>query len=154
MRQPLFRPEDVIAEYGDEQALDDGVIVAVSGRDRVTNTAFAWIQEHVGCKSQPPNRWPVDLFPWCSAERDADRAGDLQVSARRAVAAVRGVIGTYQRQAHERDQAGHMLELWADVRSDGVHGLVEQEPDNPHATRFWLVPNELGGITLMFPSDY
>ena len=119
----------VISTYTDESAVEDGVLVAVSETDRVTRPAFNWIEEHIAVLDGPPDRWPIDLMRWLGA---------LDVGTK-AVAAVRGVIGTHELAARR---------VW-EQNTDG--GILKFEHSG---MTFWLIPHELGGITMMFPEDY
>jgi len=100
----------VISTYTDSQALDDGVLVAVSGEggvNRVTRAVFDHFAKPMG---ESPGTGPViDIGPVMEAIRA-------------------------------------MLKIAAD--QDGWRTGTYQEK------MLWLVPNEVKGLTLMFPEDY
>lgn len=60
--ESFFKPEDVISTYSDAQAVDDGVLVAVNAKDRVSRAAFEFLAAKTPMISRPPNKWPVDLM--------------------------------------------------------------------------------------------
>ena len=124
-----FDDLEPISTYGDAQAVDDGALVAVSERDRVTCNAFGWMQDNIGNSDTPPNRWPVNLFPWCRA-KDAGA---------RAVAAAQGLIG---------EEANTARRIYEGNIGGGIHTWEHS------GKTFWLIPNEVGGVTLMVPEDY
>jgi hypothetical protein len=138
---------DPISVYDDNDALGDGMIVAVSRRDRCTANLFHSLARSL--PETPPNCWPVDLFGWIGAKDGEDRA----------MAALKGLLGTWEREArriHEENTEGGILTLWIDRNDEGrILGLTRDEAKLTAAgVRVWLIPNEVGGITAMFPEDY
>ena len=98
-----------ISTYTDQQALQDGVLVAVPGDggvNRVTRAVFDHFTEALGTS---PITGPVANI------------GPLM---------------------------------------DAIRAMLAIEPDDGWRTgdyqgkRLWLIPNEVGGLTLMFPGDY
>ena len=168
--ESLFTTADVISTYTDAQACDDGVLIALNPKDRVTRTVWEWLVEKAPKSSQPPNRWPVDLMGWFGATsikkadaqkliakhgKDAQSVLERIVADRKAAALSRGIITTNRQQAtrvyNENLNGGiykaHALENSGQIESlTDISSLVN--------TTLWLVPNENGGITLMFPEDY
>lgn len=149
-----FEGVPIISRYTDADAREDGVLVAINKKDRLTRTVFEFLAAHTPLGSKPPNRWPVDLRGWfgaigTEAERDT-----------KAVALAAGLIGSHERTArriYRENIGGGIWTGWAAVK-DGVL-VAFQEADatglNPAETvKLWLLPNELGGLTLMFPDDY
>ena len=149
-----FEKEHVISEYGDEQAVEDGFLVAVSKRDRVTNTVFALFEHGVPLEAAPPSRCPVALLRWCGAKNTATRA----------VLMCAGLIEQWRDRAHEEDRkddrrifSGFVLHTEDDPAQ--IRGFL---PGIPHdlfpekctSAKVWFCPNELGGVTMMYPSDY
>ncbi len=126
----------VVHTYTDGEAVEDGVLVAVSETDRVTRAAWEWLRERMGPAEQPPAEWVIDLGTWVagSAMVDAGQRADL-----RAASAARGVIGTNEAQARK-------------VYEENIGGGIFTFEHS--GMTFWLIPNELGGITMMFPEDY
>jgi len=146
--EDIFGP--VISSYTDTEAVDDGVLVAVNTKDRVTRTVFEFLAaDGVLDPHDPPNRWPIDLIGYIRA-KDGDG---------RALAAVRGLIGTHANEASKvYDREG----IWTaklKVKDGKAESLVNGFPDpkeadgDPNTLTLWLIPNENGGVTLMFPED-
>jgi hypothetical protein len=155
-----FENAHVVSVYTDAQAVDDGVLVAINPRDRVTRAVWDYLTRTTPMTAKPPNRWPVDLMTWFRAP-----AGDSRDS--RALALAKGLIGTYQRQArkvYDENIGGGIFCLYALTKLDQLAELSETEPnDEAHAvnnfegnetSKLWLIPNENGGVTLLFPDDY
>ncbi|HYR88502.1 MAG TPA: hypothetical protein VE422_30765 [Terriglobia bacterium] len=108
----MFMAEEqpnVVFEYSDEQAIEDGVLVAVSeGKvNRVTRTVF-------------------DHFTK-SATEPAGTESEIDIEP------LREVI--------------HAI-LQVPPDEDGWRKLTYREKE------LWLLPNEIGGLTLMLPDDY
>ena len=101
---------EVIYSYTDQQALEDGVLVAVPGPgkvNRVTHAVFYHFTKDLG--SSPVTGKVTDISPVMEAIRA-------------------------------------ILAVPAD--EDGWRKITYQEKE------LWLLPNETGGLTLMFPTDY
>lgn len=103
----LWDDAEVVHEYPDSQAVEDGVLVpwpfAGSSRDRITRAVFY----EYARRDEETGRWFVEplVHLWVRvAGWPADDMG------------------------------------WRTGEDDG--------------TRLWMVPNEIGGHTLMFPSDW
>ena len=124
----------LIFKYTDEEALADGVLVEVDGRHRMTSAMFAWLSEEVNMGSaQPPDGWPVAMMEWFGASATAGS---------RALALAKGIVArdaTEARRVHEKNIHG---------------GIFEIELELETKRTAWLVPNELGGVTLMFSEGY
>jgi hypothetical protein len=168
--ESLFTPEDVISTYTDAQACDDGVLIALNAKDRVTRTVWEWLTEKAPKTRQPPNRWPVDMMGWFGATsikkdeaqkliakhgKDAQKVLDRIIADRKAAALSRGLISANRQQAtrvyNENIDGGifkaQVLENNGQIESlTDISSLIN--------TTLWLVPNENDGITLMFPEDY
>jgi hypothetical protein len=100
----------IIIEYTDRQALEDGVLVAITGEggvNRVTRAVFDHFTQPMG--SSPVTGPVTDLTPLMEA--------------------IRAMLHI------QPDESG-----WR----TGTHRNRE----------LWLVPNEVGGLTLLFPEDY
>jgi hypothetical protein len=106
----MAEDNDVIFEYTDRQAVEDGVLVPVSGEggvNRVTRAVFDYFTERMGTS---PITGPVtDITPLMDAIRAVVKIPPDEGGWR---------TGTYQ------------------------------------GKELWLLPNEIGGLTLMFPEDY
>src|SRR6266481_1477000 len=112
--ESLFSAADVIATYTDAQACDDGVLIAINAKDRVTRSVWEWLVEHAPKTSQPPSCWPVDMMGWFGAtsikkaeaaklivkhSKDAQKVFDRIIADRKAAALCRGLIGRDRTQA-------------------------------------------------------
>ncbi len=139
----------VISSYGDEQAQEDGILVPVGKKDRVTRTCWEFLAAKLGEK--PPNQWPVNLMGYVMAKDGNDRA----------LAASGALLDTWDREArriYDENIGGGIFTLWVDVTSEGIQGVYQERDktadEREPMTRLWFIPNELGGMTLMFPEDY
>ena len=155
---------EVISTYTDAQAVDDGTLVAVTPKDRVTSALWGFMAEHLD--DTPPAGWPVGLMDYATARSKAD--GLAEVGLRRALAAARGLIDVNRQQAtriyeenigggiwtgYIQQGAGDVItgfDLTDSLTSIGGDGRTHSVGDR----RVWLIPNEQGGLTLMFPEDY
>jgi hypothetical protein len=102
--------ENVIYEYTDKQAIEDGVLVSVSGEggvNRVTRAVFDHFTKALG--SAPETGEVIDITK-------------LQE-------AIRAMLKVEPNE-----------DAWRTARYEGKE--------------LWLVPNEVDGLTLMFPDDY
>ncbi len=101
---------NVIVEYSDKQALEDGVLVSVPGEgkvNRVTRAVFDHFTKPMG--SSPATGEVTDITPLQDAIRAMLKVKPGEDAWR---------TGTYE------------------------------------GKDLWLVPNEVGGFTLLFPDDY
>jgi hypothetical protein len=165
----LFKPEDVISVYSDKNAVEDGALVAINRRDRVTRPVWSYLWKHTPMTSQPPNRWPVDMMGWFRAGAikkdealkliakhgaEAQKKYEEEIRDKKAAALAGGIISTHSQQArrvYEGNIGGGIYCLWA-VTTSGV--LSELSATETFGDKLWLIPNENGGVTLMFPEDY
>lgn len=155
---------DPISEYSDREAVEDGSLVALNERDRITRAVWEYLADHLpgpvnGANSSPPQRWPVDLMRWITAKDGYGRAqaaciGMLEQHAKRAVRTYAEENGIYKLAAVQ-GPGGVILALW-----EGVEAARERFEINPETniggctvTELWILPNARG-VTLMFPSDY
>jgi hypothetical protein len=138
---------DVIYSYGDDQAVEDGMLVAVSKIDRVTVAVWGWLQENMPLHGPPPQNWTVPLLAWVQGD---GAPADL------ALAAATGLIsehGSRARKVYDENIGGGVYQLWAEMTGTRLDALWDFEGGRG-GTELWLIPNEVGGMTLMFPSDY
>lgn len=137
--EDLFGP--VIYRYTDAEAIDDGVLVALSTTDRVTANAFNEIARVAEDQRDPPACWPVDLMGFIRARTGDDRA----------LAMVIGLVDTQRHMA-----LGHAGRV-ARYAVHGPHGyreLADVEPNDAATYQtLLLVANEVGGVTLMLTRD-
>lgn len=171
--QALFAPEDVIATYTDGQAVDDGVLVALNPRDRVTRTVWEWLVEKQPKDAKPPTQWPVDMMGWFGATKipktealalitkygreEAQKKFEQMIADRKARALAVGVIRTHEKQAarvYNENIGGGIYKLFAIENERGIDMLTATDPGTGTRKVLWLLPNENGGTTLMFPEDY
>src|SRR5258708_4259968 len=158
-----------ISTYTDAEACDDGVLIALDAKDRVPRTVWEWLIEKMPTTSDPPNRWPIDLMGWCRAssikqdeaqkliiKHGAEEAQKLFVrivADRKTAAMTRGLISVNRQQAERvyRDNTdGGIYKKYAVEKNGRIESLTDVKTDKT----LWLIPNENGDITLMFPEDY
>lgn len=128
--------------YGDAEACDDGVLVAITQRDRCTRALFEDLVRYL--PEGLPDRWPVDLFGYLAAA--AKNQPGL-----RAEAAIKGLCARYSRQ--RPDQPAPFWMIRKDSESP-ITKLSETRPDDGSGVEIWIVTNELNGLTVMYPSDW
>lgn len=137
-----FADVEPIYTYGDAEACEDGVLVALTQRDRCTRALFEDLAKYL--PDSPPNRWPVDLFGYIAAAAKHDPG-------LRAEAACKGLFARHGSQI-STDPAP----LWM-IRKDSespITDLSETRPDDGSGFEIWIVTNELNGTTIMYPSDW
>lgn len=148
----LFTDADVVSTYTDAEAVDDGVLVDVGEGNRVTTNLWEWLVEHA--PETPPERWPVDLMRFVAGDRP--------------LAMARGLIlahGDAARRTHEQNIGGGIWVAHAitsgEATTPRIVGLTinltaeqDEYEGSCHVRALWLIPNEVGGLTLMFPEDY
>ena len=143
----LWADAPVISTYTDAQAVEDGVLVKLWAADRCTRAVWEWLCEHLEA-DQTPEGWPLPLLACWEAS----------TAARRALAALGGLIARYEQQArttYEENRDGGILTLYVVEDDDGrIRALrLGEDPSEPSRT-LWLIPNEVGGLTVLFPEDY
>lgn len=165
----LFGP--VISSYTSQQAAEDGILVPVTPKDAVTRTIWEYLSAKAPKDSRPPCEWPVEMMGWFRAEaikredalkliaehgKDGAQAKFNQIIAdRKALALARGLIGrdsSTAKRVYENNEGGGIHKIFVADNGNEIIGLLRQEM--PGITTLWLIPNELGGCTLMFPEDY
>jgi hypothetical protein len=163
---------EVISSYTSQEAAEDGVLVPVTKQDAVTRSVWEYLAAKAPKTSKPPCNWPVEMMGWFSAdsikkedalrmiaEHGKDGAQEKfsqMIADNKALALARGLIGRDSRTAkrvYENNEGGGIHKVNVADTATEIVGLVEREL--PGGTRtLWLIPNELGGVTLMFPEDY
>lgn len=132
-----------ISTYTDAEAVEDGMLVSF-GAHRATSAAFEWIAEHAS-PERPVTNWPVDLMAFMRATTGREAA----------VAMVGALLATEEGVATRIWEAGGALIRWPELDAAGeIVTLHETEPAGWEGRVLWFIPNELGGITLMFPEEY
>lgn len=157
-----------ISVYTDRDAVEDGVLVSVNERDRVSRACWEWLAQSTPLGSKPPNCWPVEMMGWFRAGdisptealkriakhgKEAQAKFEREVRDKKALALAIGLIGTHgpiARRIYENNEGGGIWAGWAVVQQGTIVGFNE----NSGSQRLWLIPNEQGGLTLMFPEDY
>jgi len=115
-----FDSFEVVSQYTDAQACDDGFLVAIAAKDRVSRAVWDYL-----CSRVPlDNVKPEDI--------DAKRHDHALFTSGRMVSQ----NALEARRVYEQNIGG------------GIFTLIEL------GRKFWIMPNELGGVTLMFPEDY
>ncbi len=136
-----------IYSYTDKQAVEDGFLVALTAKDRVTRAVFDYLAEKAPAGAQPPTTWPVDVAGWFSSNSALARAKALALG-------LTAGFGLRARRVYEKNIGGGILVLYAIEDAGKLVALSEQAPAGGVFRKLWLLPNELGGLTLMFPEDY
>lgn len=155
-----------ISTYISEQAVEDGVLVAITKRDLVTRSVWDFLAAKTPLDSKPPASWPVDMIGWFRAGsitqkdalkliakhgREAQQQYEQQVRDKKALALASGLIARDSRAAIRAEDAGEIFTLYAIENGEILLELAAQ-PRLQYQVMY-LRPNELGGVTLMFPED-
>ena len=111
----LFDGFEVVSRYTDKQAVDDGVLVAVSAKDRVTRNAWSYLGGQL-------------------ERTDDDSSGD----------AIAGDLAL----RYFREFGLEAIRVYEHNIGGGIFSF------DVLGRKMWIIPNELGGLTLMFPEDY
>lgn len=153
----------VIHRYTDAQAVDDGFLVRLNRRDRVTRAVWDFLVEHQPGGPKPPDCWPVDLMAWFGAKKPAFAEDPVAVRMYhdiRAKALASGLIGAHgqaARRVYEQNIGGGIWRAQALVEGGVIQGLHVRGGGKGHSgeafTTLWLMPNDQGGLTLLFPED-
>lgn len=163
-----------ISTYSAQQAVEDGVLVAITRHDAVTRTAWEWIKDRVPLDAQPPNCWPVNLMGWFQAGDisplaarkmiakrglEAQKEYEQKVRHDKTLALTQGLISRESQIAiRKEEQGGGIHTLYIRLRDIGKntqqHILASlDDTETPNCQTVYLRPNECGGVTLMFPED-
>lgn len=162
-----------ISVYTDREAVEDGLLVPVTLRDRVTRSVWEWLHANTPLTAEPPSCWPVEMMGWFRAGSitqkqaqvmiarhgmDAQKVYEKEMRDKKALALALGLIARDERKArevYEQNIGGGIHRAFANVTDgkitclcEGDHALVNAD------VAMWLIPNELNGVTLMFPDDY
>jgi len=135
--------ENVAYAYTDEMALDDGVVVAVTRLDRVTGTVLTWLEQEIETWKSPARNWPVELLKYINADTPLEKA-------LAAIAGLMTVKAPEARKIYEQNIGGGIWVRFYDAQKKELTGHEQ----GVESVRLWLMPNEMGGMTLMFPEDY
>lgn len=141
-----FEGFEVISSYSDREACEDGVLVAIGAKDRVSRAVWDFLFEHAPKGAKPPNCWPVDLLGWFRAKTVDDKV--LAMSS-----ALIRTHATRAREVYDKNIDGGIFKAYILLDDAGAIGELSLATSFTSKT-LWLVPNENDGITLMFPEDY
>ena len=137
-----------ISTYTDAEAVDDGVLVSINQRDRVTCAVWEWLNSTVDMKNaNPPSCWPVDMMEWFTAKKPDERVHAMTSA----------ILDEKRKQAtrvYEENTGGGIFQLWAKIDAKGKPIALEDTEPQGACKRLWILPNENDGVTLMFPEDY
>ena len=167
-----FDGAEIVSTYTDAQAIEDGILVAINREDRVSRPCWEFLATKAPKGNQPPNCWPVDLMGWFRAEAikredalkliaelgkdEAQQKFERMIADRKALAMASALVRTHGKQAkkvYDENTDGGIYKLFAATDEAGVISELRSQPYGKHRV-LWLMPNENGGITLMFPEDY
>ena len=173
-----FDSFEVISTYRDEQAVDDGLLVPVTKKDRVHRSVWEAFCTRAPKGAKPPNCWPVDLMGWFTSTKvsptealqliakygatEGQQKLNQIITDRKVRAMSLGIIRTYDKQARkvfDENIGGGILALYAELEGTdfdgaGILASLSAEERGVPALRLWLIPNDAGGVTLLFPEDY
>lgn len=166
--EDVFGP--VISSYSSQQAVEDGVLVAVTKQDAVTRSVLEFLLKHTPMGAQPPYNWPVDMMGWFRAGsinrkdalkmiakhgKEAQAKYEEQVRHNKALALSKGLIGKYERQAKQAEDQGSILKIFIELTPAEPVDILARVADckTGRTQTMYLRPNEIGGVTLMFPED-
>lgn len=137
----LFDNADIISRYSDEEAVDDGVLADIS----------AWGVRHIG---RPVNRMTRNLF-----ESLRPYSEPMSACGRHMLSATEGFTADCDDcqtafGMHMESTLRTKLKLAVDTAEEGEErGYLFKLPGRDD-DGIWLIGNELGGFTVMFPEDY
>lgn len=169
-----FQDAVIVSTYTDREAIEDGLLVAISHNDRVSRAVWEYFVENAPHGSKPPNCWPVDLMGWFRAEvvkredalkliaehgkEEGQKKLNQIIADRKALALSKGLVGTHAKQAtrvYDENIGGGIYNLFAFETGGFISELsASDRTDGGPSRKLWLMPNENGGVTLMFPEDY
>jgi len=130
-------------EYGDGQAVEDGVLARITIKDRATAAVWRMVQSAVEERPTDHGNTLAIIQSWIDANQErAHSVWDNNIDG--GVLKLRKVPSTLEVEQTEM-RLGYTEK---DFRVIPVP-VGEARKDD-----MWLIPNELGGVTLMFPSDY
>ena len=135
----IWEDAEIVSTYTDAEAVDDGFLVDLDwGNHRVTRALWEWVAAGLAERAEddvggPPEGVTIDLMDWIAGNHTR--------------AVFRGLIGGHEAIARK---------VYEENLDGGIHSLVLRDLVRPLADgrRIWFVPNEIGGITAMFPEDY
>lgn len=129
-----------VVAYTDQQAIAEGELVALDAVDRVSRAVWDFLTNHITSRNVPHN-WPMST----------EQAAKYPYSLAKAKLLCAGLINQYREAAKILKDNDSQWFAALDHTNDQILGL---RPGSAGMATLWLSPNELGGMTLMFPSDY
>jgi hypothetical protein len=147
--------DNVIFSYSDREACEDGVLVKIGNRDRISRAAWDFLTGATPLKAEPPKNWPVEMLNWFKSN---GLENEMQIRDRKALALAKGIIAKEGREARrvwENNIDGGVYWFWAQLNAETISAF-SRDAVMPltGARKLWMIPNELGGVTLLFPEDY
>lgn len=125
--------DEIISIYTDSDAVEDGMLWPVSERDRITDNLGRTLQKAKG--------YTLSIADVLAGARHWIREWGAQARRIYDMNLDGGIwVGTLH-----LDEQGRWTRLAPNTRL---------EKDTSIASRVWMIPNELGGLTLMLPEDY
>jgi len=119
-------------------------LVPLGHNNNVTSSVWNFISARATSRNAPHN-WPL-------SNDDAARYPYYKTPLLRTVALVTGIVDKYRGVAtemYERDGT-----VWYAALDHGNSDILGVRPGCRGITALWLMPNEQGGVTLMFADDY
>jgi hypothetical protein len=110
----------IVSTYTDAQAIEDGLLIAVAAKNRVSRAAWDYLCSRVPLDNVAPD------------QIDAKQHDHALFTSGRMI----NQNALEARRVYDQNIDG------------GIFTLIEK------GRKFWIMPNELGGLTLMFPEDY
>jgi len=170
-----FEDAVIVSRYTDREAVEDGLLVPVSTKDRVSRAAWEYLAENAPAGAKPPDGWPVDMMGWFTAEKvsktdaqkllaehgaeEGQKKLNQMIADSKALALAKGVIRVNSQTAcrvYEENIDGGIWKLFS--IQDPAGKIARLQPEDPGKISgkkvLWFLSNENGGITLMFPEDY
>lgn len=133
---------DTIYSYTDKDAVADGVLIPLTDRCRVTRAVFDFIESRVS--KRVPLQWPLGpnaaaMFPLVDKPEWRTRA------------LLNGLLEHYASAAIKIYDDGSIWHAYLDATGSDINAI---RPGSREGQQLWIMPNELGGLTIMFPEDY
>lgn len=125
--------DEIISSYTDEDAVNDGMLWPVAPLDRLT--------DNLGRKLQNAQGYDLTMQDVLAGARHWIKTWGAQA---RRIYDMNLDGGIWVGTLHFNEQ-GRWTRLEPNTR---------QTQDTSIASRVWMIPNELGGMTLMLPEDY
>lgn len=133
---------DVISTYTDQEAVNDGVLVSLGSKDRVTSTVYHFLLARVS--KRVPLQWPLE--PHAKSAYEVISDPDMRV-----LMLCTALVRHYGPIAKKVYDDGNLWHAYLDASGSDINAI---RPGTKEGLQLWIMPNELGGLTIMFPEDY